>query len=227
MNAMLDQLIIGKKASLDDFDASLKTRTVKAPKKKTIKETVPFSNVTYDFSAINGEVYWEERELEYVFEIIADNPEELECKKASFFNWVMNVMEEEIYDPYEPGWHYVGTFADIDHEDDESVEKTTITVLFTAYPYKVADELTIFGFVIPANSSIKRVLVNKSSHRIVPTLISSVPVTIKVGSTTYNVPAGEVSDSSFMLEAGTVELDITNPNSSACTLNIEFYTEVF
>lgn len=224
---MLDQLIIGKKASLDDFDASLKARAIKAPKKKTIKETVPFSNVTYDFSAINGEIYWEERELEYQFEIIADTPEELERKKTSFSNWVMNVMEEEIHDPYEPDWHYIGTFGDIDFEDDESVEKTTVSVVFTAYPYKVANELSIFGLVIPANTTIEKTLVNNSSHRIAPTLIASAPVTIKIGRTTYNVPSGEVMDSSFLLDAGAVVLEITNPNTSECTLNVEFYAEVF
>lgn len=108
---MLDQLIIGTKASQDDFDASLRKRYIGKPKKKSIKETVPFSNLTYDFSAINGEVYWEEAELEYTFEILASTPEELESKKREFSNWVMNVTNEPIYDPYEPDWHYNGTFS--------------------------------------------------------------------------------------------------------------------
>ena len=42
---MIDQLIIG----------GLAKSKKKPPKKKSIKETVPFSNVTYDFTAINGE----------------------------------------------------------------------------------------------------------------------------------------------------------------------------
>ena len=74
---MIDQLIIGDKASCDDYGASVASRKIVPPKKKEIKETVPFSNVTYDFSAINGEQYWEERELEYTLEIIAPTPEEL------------------------------------------------------------------------------------------------------------------------------------------------------
>lgn len=56
---MLDQLIIGDKSSFDDFDASVSERNISPPKKKEIKETVPFSNVTYDFSKINGELFWE------------------------------------------------------------------------------------------------------------------------------------------------------------------------
>ena len=63
---MIDQLIIGKIASYDDFGASVAERKIIKPKKKSIKETVPFSNVTHDFSAIDGELYWEEASLEYI-----------------------------------------------------------------------------------------------------------------------------------------------------------------
>ena len=69
---MIDQLIIGSKKSYDDFGASVSERTIHQPKKKTIKETVPFSNITHDFSGIDGEVYWEERKLEYIFENMPD-----------------------------------------------------------------------------------------------------------------------------------------------------------
>lgn len=40
---MIDQLIIGDKASFDDFGASVATRKIKMPKKKSIKETVPLT----------------------------------------------------------------------------------------------------------------------------------------------------------------------------------------
>lgn len=82
-------------------------------------------------------MYWEERELEYTFEIIACSPDELESKKTAFSDWVMNVLNEDIHDPYQPGWHYVGTFEGINYSDDESMEKTTATVKFMAYPYKM------------------------------------------------------------------------------------------
>ena len=69
---LIDQLTIKSTSSYDDFEASIKERMIGAPKKKIIKETVPFSNETHDFSGINGEIYWEERTLKYVFEIIAN-----------------------------------------------------------------------------------------------------------------------------------------------------------
>lgn len=224
---MLDRLRIGDKDSLEDFDASLKERAISAPVKKSIKETVPFSNVTYDFSAINGEIYWEERTLEYVFEIIADTPEALEEKKARFCNWVMNVMDENIYDPYEPDWHYHGTFDDIDPNDDESVEKTTITVTFAVYPYKIANVPSVYGFVIPANAETVAAIINESSHRLTPTLTLDVGLTVKTDKKSYSVPPGEVTDDSFKLNAGATFLTLANPNDTPCTLSIEFCREVF
>lgn len=227
MGVIFDQLIIGEKASHDDFDASLKERRISAPKKKSIKETVPFSNLTYDFSAINGEVYWEERELAYVFEIIADNPEQLERKKTRFVNWVMNVMNEELHDPYDPDWHYLGTYENLEPEDDESMEKTTITVSFMVYPYKIANALTVYSIKIPAASSVEKTIKNDSSHRITPSLYASAAMTLEIENASYAIPAGEVQDDSLKFETGSTVIKVTNQGSAACTLNIEFYEEVF
>ncbi len=224
---MLDQLIIGEKASFDDFVASLKTKTTKAPKKKSIKETVPFANVTYDFSAINGEVYWEERELEYVFEIIAPTPEDLERKRIAFTSWVMNVMGENIFDPFIPDYHYTNcTFGDISYADDEDIEKTTITVKFTAYPYQVANIPRVYKFTIPAEGETTEVIVNDSSHRISPTFVSDLGATLKMDGTSYAIPAGETMGESFKLKPGANSVTITGTGEES-TLTVKFYEEVF
>lgn len=224
--AVYDQLIIGTISSLE-FDASVMARSISAPEKKEIKETIPFSNVTYDFSAINGEVYWKERELEYVFEIIAPSPEELETKKSLFSNWVMNVMSEEIHDPFEPEWHYVGTFSGIDYEDDESVEKTTITVTFDAYPYKIANNPTAYVIRVPAANEITEKIINASGHRLTPTFTASIPLRVTMDGVAYSMKAGETKDDSFKLPAGATDLLITNINRSDALLTIEFFREVF
>lgn len=163
---MNDQLIIGDKASFDDFEASLAARNIGMPKKKSVKETVPFSNVTYDFSRINGELYWEDRPLEYVFEILASTPEELEELKTAFSSWVMNVFEEEIHDPFIPDYHFIGTYEDIDFEDEETLDKTTVTVKFTAYPYKVANLPTVFELKSNDRYASEWFIENNSAHRV-------------------------------------------------------------
>ena len=161
---MIDQLIIGDKASFDDFEASVAFRTIGLPEKKTIKETVPFSNVTYDFSKINGELYWNERELEYVFEIVAQTPERLEDLKAAFASWVMNIHQEELHDPFIPDHHFVATFSKIKFDDEEGLNKTTATVVFASYPYKVANLPRVFERTV--TGAVEMYVVNNSSHPI-------------------------------------------------------------
>lgn len=224
---MLDQLIIGSMASLDDFGASLAERAIGSPTKKEIKETVPFSNLTYDFSKINGELYWGERELTYIFEIFGDDPADLEYKKTAFANWMHNVMSENIYDPYEPDFHYVGTFDDMEYDDDESIEKTTATVSFMAYPYKIANDATNYVFTVPANGSKDVVITNDSGHRLTPTVTVDHAVTITKDSSGYVFAAGVSSDPVFSLKMGKTALSIENAEDTDCNVQISFYREVF
>ena len=226
---MIDQLIIGGVGSFYEYGATVRERKDVKPKKKSIKETVPFSNVTHDFSAINGEVYWEERSLEYVFEIIANTAEELEEKKQPFISWVMNVMKEELHDPFIKNYHFLATFDDIDVDDSE-VEKATITVKFTAYPYMISNEKIAFVYAL---TEIEKsvIIVNDSSHRVTPTFTSDVEFTMKMGNSSFGIPAGETTDSKFMFAPGktTLKLRAVEKGGTAVsgTLKIEFYEEVF
>lgn len=224
---MIDQLRIGDKYSYDDFEASVKERKKTSPKKKKIKETVPFSNQTYDFSAINGEVYWEERELTYVFEITASSAEELEAKKQPFVSWVMNVMNEEIHDPFIENYHFIGTFADIE-EDDSEFEKSTITVKFTAYPYMLANIKTSFSDRVASDSPFDMVIINKSSHRVVPTIWASCPVLLKYGNVSYDLAAipAKLTSSLFTLEVGENTLTVQGKGQVG-NIFVEFVEEVF
>ena len=221
----MDEIIIGAKASYVDFEASVSGRKPKKPKKKSIKETVPFSNVTYDFSKIDGEVYWEECELEYQFEITADTPSLLENKKRAFSNWVMNVFQEELHDPHIPKYHYLATFSDIDYADDESLFKTTATVKFTAYPYMIANEQKKYEYAV-GTTEISFTVSNNSSHRIAPTFTNNVPISLTVGSLTYSISAGETTDESFKFPVGDTPVRAKSTSGSG-TLKISFYEEVF
>lgn len=226
---MIDQLIIGGKASYEDFGASLASRAIKQPAKKSIKETVPFSNITYDFSAINGELYWEERELEYIFEMLADTPAELETKKIAFANWVMNTLEEEIFDPFIKDYHFTRcTFGNIEYSDEDNIEKTTAKVTFTAYPYKVANSPKKYTRNIEAGGEASFNVINDSSHRLIPKItITGGGLTVYFGDVIYTVPEGEISDATFMLPVGTTAFKFTNSNNTVCKVEVSFFEEVF
>jgi hypothetical protein len=225
---MLDQLVIGDRGSLDEFGASIAERSIGQPKKKEIKETIPFSNVTYDFSAINGELYWEERELEYIFEITANTPQELEASKTTFAAWVMNVVEEEIHDPFIADFHFVGTYSDMTFDDEESIEKTTATVKFKAYPYKVANNESIYRQTVPVGGSANIEVVNNSSHRLSPVITVDTACSITINNIVYTLPAGTYTGDSLWLEVGETVFEVSNPSTTdACVVTISFCEEVF
>lgn len=222
---MIDQLIIGERASFDDFGASVASRKISAPPKKEITETVPFSNVTYDFSAINGEVYWDRRELQYACEIMSPTPEDLERKKTAFSAWVMNVIEEILIDPFDPHYHYIATYADIDYADEEGQYKTTATVKFKAYPYKIANTPKVYNFAIAAGGETTKAVVCDASHPIPPTIITDTAVVVSLGGVSYAVPAGETTDSTLKLKTGVN--DLTIKAETDCTVTVKFFEEVF
>ena len=222
---MIDQLIIGNKASYDDFEASVKERHISDPKKKSIKDTVPFSNKTYDFSAINGELYWEERKLEYIFEIDALSPEELENKKLAFKSWIMNVMNECIYDPFITDYHFIGTYED-SSPDDSEIDKSTMSVIFKAYPYMVSNKIKQYSYNAVKGESCTVTIYNNSSHRVTPIFISDVPIALTKNNVTYSLAAGENKSDKIMLSVGANTLSIETTGESG-TFTIEFYEEVF
>lgn len=222
---MIDQLRIGDDFSYEDYDASIKERNISEPEKKSIKDTVPYSNKTYDFSALNGEVYWEERNLEYVFEISADNPEELEEKKRKFLAWIMFIQDAEIHDPFITGYHFKGTFDSI-KVDDSEIEKSTITVTFSAYPYLIANKETSYVVAIEAGEEKTVTILNSSVHKTIPTLQATTALVINKGNFSFAVPSGTMYDEAFEFLPGKNVIAIKNSGAEKCTLTITFKVEV-
>lgn len=222
-----DQLVIGDKASHDDFGASVSARNIGDPKKKKITKTVPFSNRTYDFTKINGQIYWEQRQLDYTFEMVANSPEELEDMKTAFNNFVMNVIDEPIYDPFIRDYHFIGTYEDKSYTDDEDVEKTTVTVTFLAYPYKVANEPKEYTFSVAASSNTTVEVYNDSSHKITPVVEVNGEVRIVYGNSSVALKSGTYENEVFALEIGANSFYIENLKKEESTVKITFVEEVF
>lgn len=235
---MIDQLIIGDKASFDDFSASLASRDIGAPKKKSIKETVPFSNITYDFSAINGELYWEERELEYTFEITARTAEELEELKRAFLNWVMFVHKEELHDPFIPDYHFVATYDDMKIEDEAGLEKTTITVTFTADPYMRGNARKVYEYELDDSKGYSRsvMLLNEGKRKVVPVIKVAGDNIIRIFNThsfdtveqvlLAELSAGEWRAENIVLHSGVTIPFIECTRAIPCSVTFSFTEEV-
>jgi hypothetical protein len=145
--------------------------------------------------------------------------------KIAFAGWVMNVAAEEIHDPFIPDYHFKGTFADMDFDDEEGMEKTTATVKFSAYPYKIANYPKIHEVSVKAGGTETVHILNASHHPVTPTITASGAAVLTVGNTEYSFGAGTFKDSRLKLPAGLVPLTI-KASGAACTVKIEFYEEV-
>lgn len=225
---MIDQIIIGDKASFDDFGASVAKRARKQPPKKSIKETVPFSNVTYDFTKINGEIYWEEGEHEYVFEMTAPTAEQLEEMKTALSGWLMNIIQEELHDPLIPDYHFIVTYEDMSFEDDEGMDKTTATAVFSAYPYKIANYPKVYEVDMSAGETITFTIINESSHKITPVVTTSGAIALKINDVnSAGMGEGTYTIYNPKLEIGENEIEIECTPATDVHFSLSYYEEVF
>ena len=112
-------------------------------------------------------------------------------------------------------------------DDDESMEKTTLTVKFMVYPYKIANTPKKYSFVIPASTEITATILNDSSHKVTPTLITDNAVTIKLDNISFSIPTGETTDGDFKLNVGVNIFTIKNDTETDCNLTVKFCEEVF
>lgn len=216
---MIKQLMINDKKSYDDFNVYIGSRKISSPKKKSIKESVPFSNKIYDFSKINGEIYWEERTLEYEFDIAELSTEEMEIAKSKLLTWLLNVHDTDIYDPYIGDYHYHGSYNS--DSWDEDFGAGTIKVSFSVYPYKISNR-NVETSVELSGEDKTITITNNSSHRVAPTIISEGSFTINIGDDSFSIGRGTY-ETSFYFECGETELKI---NGSG-TITFSYVEEVF
>lgn len=211
------------KGSYTDFNLVIKDRTISLPKKKIIKEDVPFSNGAYDFSNINGEIYWEEREIEYTFDIAEFTAEEMEKIKDKVVDWLFNIHDTDIEDDYTQNYYYHGSFDDSRWEEDFG--QGELKVVFVVYPYKFAKTLTTE--TISATTTEQTIVIdNDSSHKIIPTITTDGAVEITIGANTYSLSSGTYTSSSFLLSKGE-NTWIIKTTSDTANVNISFRKEVF
>lgn len=211
------------KGSYTDFGLAIKNRTISLPKKKTIKEDIPFSNGSYDFSNINGEIYWEEREIEYTFDIAEFTAEEMEKIKDDVVDWLLNIHDADIEDDYTKDYYYHGSYDDNGWSEDFG--QGELKIIFVVYPYKFAKSLTTK--TISATTTEQTIVINNDgSHKIIPTISTDGAVEITIGANTYSLSSGTYTSSSFVLSKGENTWTIKTTTDTA-NVNISFRKEVF
>lgn len=137
-------IFFNQKHSWYAFRAVISASEKPVPEKKLAEESVPFSNVTYDFSALNGKQTYQDRILKYQFSILANSARHIERKAVAFMNWLYEPAEKIILkDDSEPDYHYLAKCTEI--STPEFIGNVCIlTATFKAYPFRIPDGGTAY-----------------------------------------------------------------------------------
>lgn len=114
------------------------SRSIQPPSKKKIKETIPFMNGSYDFSTIgsNGEVVYEEREINIEIGFDNESKEELVKTYSKILDWILNVdgKSKLVFDDTKNYYYMVEVESSSSFE--EFMDFGKLSIKFVAEPFK-------------------------------------------------------------------------------------------
>lgn len=126
------------KHSWHEFHAVISACEKPVPEKKLVEETVPYSNVTYDFSCLNGKQTYKDRTLKYTFTLLS-SARHIRQKYHDFVRWLYTPSERiPLRDDEEEGYHYLAKCTAISKPEYKG-GTCKLTVTFTAYPLRIPD----------------------------------------------------------------------------------------
>ncbi len=214
--SLSDGIRINDKHSYGNFGLYLKSRNIGLPEKKSIRQTVPFMNGYYDFSALNGAPAWNERTLEYAFDVTNDNPVELDYFVSYVLDWLGNIHDVDIYDDTTYGYHWHGSYNDANVKWDDSGQHAEINVSFVVHPFKIANEPTQYYMTAGTYT------VTNLGMSVAPIVRSDAVAAIQIGNYVSSIPAGEEIRLEIDLERGENTVLVTGDG----TVTFSFYEEV-
>ena len=224
------------KHSFNDLGLTiLNTRVIETPSKIKVTQTIPFSNITYDFSNLYGSNCYTERKLEYEFLIKANSSVQLEFKRMQIENWLLSSNgKSELFDDNIEGYYYNAECISTDFEDMNNIGK--LKAIFTAYPFKISSEyegnnlwdsfnfeldvLQDTKFTVNGTSSVS--IYNSSVIDVEPEIIASNGFEITLDNKKYTVETGVSKDYRFKLKSGINNLTLKGNG----TIEFRFRKEV-
>ena len=213
----------------------LNTRVIETPSKIKITETIPFSNITYDFSNLYGGNCYTERKLEYEFLIKANSSVQLEFKRMQIENWLLSSNgKSELFDDNIEGYYYNAECISTEFEDINNIGK--LKAIFTAYPFKISSEyegnnlwdsfnfekdiLQDTKFIVNGVSNV--IIYNSSIVDVEPVVLASNSFEIALNNKKYVVQIGESKDYRFKFKKGANNLTLKGNG----TIEFKFRKEV-
>lgn len=211
-----DGIRINGKHSYGDFGLYLKSRNIGLPEQKSIRETVPFMNGYYDFSALNGAPAWNERVIEYAFDVVNDTPADLDFFVSYVLGWLGLVHDADIFDDTVYGYHWHGSYKEAKVAWDESGLHAEIAVSFVVHPFKIANEAKEHSLTAGTHTIIN------SGMAVSPYAQSDADAAIQIGNYVSSIPANEKIQLEIDLERGENTVLITGEG----TVTLSYFEEV-
>lgn len=218
---MIKQLIANGKASYDDFGIYIKERNPSLPSKRKNRKTVPGMHGSYDFSSLYGEIIYEDRTIEYKFDITGWDVEDLDNERRKVLDWIMNINNTKIIDEYSRGYYWYGSYSEGSWKED--AEQGLLTVKFIVYPFAISINPIEREFSVSSGEKKIIHIDNKSSHKVIPRIISTGNILIEKDSSSINVSKGEWEVDGLFLEKGDNTF-LVSGNADVC---ISYFEEVF
>lgn len=212
---MTDGIRANGKHSYGDFGLYLKSRNIGLPEKKSLRETVAFMNGYYDFSTLYGAPAWNERIIEYSFDVTHDTPADLDFFVSHVLDWLGNVHDADIFDDTVYGYHWHGSYKEAKVSWDDSGLYAEIVVSFVVHPFKIADVETEHTLAAGTHT-----IVN-SGMAIAPYAVSSATAAIQIGSHVSSIAANNKIQLEIDLVRGENTVLVTGG-----TVTLSYYEEV-
>lgn len=192
------------------------SRDAPTPDSKDIVDSVPYMQGVYDYSVLNFDRYFENREVTYqvmLFNSIYYNRKiaEQEIKRQLMPHGVT-----PLYDTHDIGYHWLGKAKSVSVEDDADKNTLVATVVFDCYPFAIYNDLEgndiwddVFfpNWVFQSTSydvvRFERIeMYNIGSASVIPEIVATSDFKIKSAYNEFTVHAGKNLDYQLNLDVG-------------------------
>jgi len=200
------------------------SRVIGNPSKEKYTVRIPGSSRTFDFSSLYGRQLYNERQLQYVFNIYdrRDPTSKINMnviKQKLLNTYMANYQKEPLYDDAFPNFYFDAEIVNApEFSERGGIGKMTVT--FNAYPFMISREVEghdiwdIFNFETDIAQDVafevsgRRTVTlwNTGAEVANPTIIASGNFQITLGGVTYTVNSGQTQSLDFELPTGENQL---------------------
>ena len=117
------------------------SRDAPTPSEKEITESVPYMQGVYDFSTLNFDRYFDNREVTYQVMLFENEYENRKHPEQDIKRSLMKLDIQPLYDTHDQGYHWLGKCKSVTVEDDAEKGTLACTVVFDCYPFAIYNEV--------------------------------------------------------------------------------------